>query len=382
MGVIEARRRILLSAPHPVTTTPDPVATFDTDMVGKLRSAKFAFLPVQSGSGDPSPTNVRPISGWDGVTAEQAGKNLFDKTNYNYINAYIPTTGTGVLTDSSSRVTVYMPCKPNTTYTVQKIAQLTDDRFYLSYTKELPAVGIATYGGVKAPDSQTVGNKSSITITTGNDAKYLVCWLSWNADALANEINTFQIELGSTATPYAPYTGSIYPVSWQSEAGTIYGGYVDVVRGEVVETIHGYTFTGSETISNFSTTLNAAMYHQNNLDGAVWASKSGGVAQACNYAVATGRSTIANYSNAIVVGDTTGGNEGILFLKIDGVTSADAMKAWLKEKYDGGNPLIAVYKLATPIHYALTPQIIKSLRGANNLWSNANGDAQVTYWTH
>lgn len=76
MGVIEARRRILLNTPHIETVTSSGIANFDTDLISSLRSCKFSFLPVQEGSGDPSPTNIRPISGWNGLTVYKAGKNL------------------------------------------------------------------------------------------------------------------------------------------------------------------------------------------------------------------------------------------------------------------------------------------------------------------
>jgi hypothetical protein len=39
-------------------------------------------------------------------------------------------------------------------------------------------------------------------------------------------------------------------------------------------------------------------------------------------------------------------------------------------------------QLATPITYPITPQIIKSLRGTNNIWSDANGDVSIEYWNH
>lgn len=42
-------------------------------------SVKTTLAPVQSGSGDPSPDNVRPISGWTGVTLTRCGKNLLSK---------------------------------------------------------------------------------------------------------------------------------------------------------------------------------------------------------------------------------------------------------------------------------------------------------------
>ena len=42
-----------------------------------MRAASFAISPVQSGSGDPSPSNVRPITGWTGCTAWVSGGNIF-----------------------------------------------------------------------------------------------------------------------------------------------------------------------------------------------------------------------------------------------------------------------------------------------------------------
>lgn len=43
--------------------TPTPIATFN-GTANPLKSLTASIVPVQSGSGDPSPTNVRPISGW------------------------------------------------------------------------------------------------------------------------------------------------------------------------------------------------------------------------------------------------------------------------------------------------------------------------------
>ena len=60
--------------------TGNPVA-FATNVQKPLSAFTIPFLPVQSGTGDPSPENVRPISGWTGVTANRAGKNLFDESS-------------------------------------------------------------------------------------------------------------------------------------------------------------------------------------------------------------------------------------------------------------------------------------------------------------
>ena len=40
-----------------------------------------------------------------------------------------------------------------------------------------------------------------------------------------------------------------------------------------------------------------------------------------------------------------------------------------------------VFRLSTPMTYQLSPQIIRTLRGVNNIWSDA-GDITIKYWTH
>lgn len=49
-----------------------------TAKAAPLRQLSVAFSPVQSGTGDPSPTNVRPISGWDTLTVYHSGADTSD----------------------------------------------------------------------------------------------------------------------------------------------------------------------------------------------------------------------------------------------------------------------------------------------------------------
>ena len=48
-------------------TASGEIATFPDGAAFPMRSLKVALSPIQSGSGTPSPDNVRPISGWDEV---------------------------------------------------------------------------------------------------------------------------------------------------------------------------------------------------------------------------------------------------------------------------------------------------------------------------
>ena len=57
------------------TATGNPL-TFNTNVAKPLRSLLIPFTPVQSGTGDPSPDNVRPVVGITGLTAWRTGKNV------------------------------------------------------------------------------------------------------------------------------------------------------------------------------------------------------------------------------------------------------------------------------------------------------------------
>lgn len=59
------------------------IATFVDGSDNPLKELKISIVTTQSGSGDPSPTNVRPISGWTGATINVSGEDTSDPTTYN-----------------------------------------------------------------------------------------------------------------------------------------------------------------------------------------------------------------------------------------------------------------------------------------------------------
>lgn len=49
--------------------------SFFTPRITNITSLKVYFSPKQAGTGDPSPDNVREITGWDNVAVHRSGKN-------------------------------------------------------------------------------------------------------------------------------------------------------------------------------------------------------------------------------------------------------------------------------------------------------------------
>lgn len=124
-------------------------------------------------------------------------KNLFDVSNANIVHGYIHSDDK-VIKENTNATIVYIDCKPNTTYTVSKRP---GNRFTVACSVDKPQVGTALYN-IKPRNTE-----SSDTITTTNDAKYLVAWVWINTDAISeNEmLNTVQIEIGPDATTYEKY---------------------------------------------------------------------------------------------------------------------------------------------------------------------------------
>lgn len=123
------------------------------------------------------------------------GKNLFDKDTMTLSNTFVnPTIGS-----SNGFTSVYVSCKPNTTYSISK-AQETS-RFYVATTESKPEIGM----NATVISSSTTGTVK--TFTTGNNANYIIVMVRSSSDTLTEEqiVLGIQIEEGSQATDPEPY---------------------------------------------------------------------------------------------------------------------------------------------------------------------------------
>ena len=145
-------------------------------------------------------------------------RNLFDKNNVNVLNAYFVDGTNNITADTSgNNKTIYIPCKPNTTYTIQKTASPSNRA--IGYTTTTPAVGVAVQGAINISANTTTGS-----ITTGNNAQYLVMrvWSS-SQDTITYDqmIASVQIEEGSTATTYKSFTTNEINIDNEKFADTL-----------------------------------------------------------------------------------------------------------------------------------------------------------------
>ena len=355
-------------------TVKGPIASFRSADKADIESLKLHFLPKQEGSGDPSPANIRPITGWTSVNIHHEGKNLFDKNNINLIYARILSTGQidAGISGASSR-TIYIECKPNTTYSIRK---LPTSRCVVCYSSETPIADMYIEGYASKSD------QASFTYTTGSNAKYLLVYLyNANYDTSITESEMFasvQIEYGSVINSYESYHGNIIPLSW-SDHGVEYGGYVDPVRGKLVAEWACETDNGrSWNVSSYGNAWQWGHSHGNDPD-------AGGM----NYYRHTLCSHCKNISvslrdNAYTIGLNQNGALylGKEFWKLMGyennITAQEAQDFFANQAL-AGTPVYICSPLETPIEYDIDPIALQTFLDYNNFWTDMNDDTEVEY---
>lgn len=150
------------------------------------------------------------IDPYDIISVHDKSVNLFDKDNANIINGFI-NQDRNIIQLSQTTYSIYIPCKPNATYTVSKMLQPTQssNRLGVATSQTIPTVNGNINTLVRYVDGTT---NTTTTVTTNNDAIYLIVMVYRNDDDLTLDelLASVQIEEGSIATKYVPYKDETY----------------------------------------------------------------------------------------------------------------------------------------------------------------------------
>ena len=190
------------------------IVTFDCPAsVNGINKVVSEIVAVQSGTGDPSPTNVRPFTGWSAVNVVDSGVNVWDEEwEVGDIDAQgNPTSSTTLI-----RTKNFNPCKPNTTY---KIVIPSGASMYMKY-----------YDKDKNFISPTVSAGS--TITPPSNCYYFKFVMGSSYGTHYN--NNISINYPSTDTEYHAYNGTTYTTALKDGQGnplTCYGGQLTNENG-------------------------------------------------------------------------------------------------------------------------------------------------------
>lgn len=245
MDLMDYRRKIIANSPH-LKSASGSIVSFSDGADLPLKSLNVGIEPVQSGSGDPSPSNVRPISGWSAVKVTRCGKNLCEPTEATYKNE----NGSWFNGTDIASVKSALNSLPVGVYTISfKFSVLTTVSSATSWGILIHNTQSGYIDGRQTAQhnsGETLTFAKTLTITESNQGKfdhvYMYSGGGNHADVYWYD---FQLELGSSATPYEAYTGQSVTVQLGQ---TVYGGTLNPLTG-VLTAYPYYASYNGETLT-------------------------------------------------------------------------------------------------------------------------------------
>lgn len=351
-----------------VNTASGAVASFDTLFSLPLASHKIALTATQSGSGTPSPDNVRTINGYSAIKMSATGKNLVDfnshimTTPQNGLTMSLTADGgirvQGTPTASWARITdfisVFLP--KNNFYTFSIASELTH-RLYMDVTYDNGTTGLWI---IDRPNTAT-------TITpTENIISLRLLVASMSTSQSYDETIYPMIQLGATATEWAPNNGTYTTIQIGS---TVYGGEYDARTGVLTVTHILFTITNVDSVG----TQGGRYFFRKGMP-------------ASSYSISMTPTTLDNYKSETYYPALDHSAVGTFFVTSAGtslhLTPTDQtldtvakMNAYLAD-----NPAVCVIPLAESLRQTiqLPPCPIDTLEGVNNVWSDV-GETSLSY---
>jgi len=334
-----------------IANTPTDIASFDDGTANPMPSLEISIEPVQSGSGDPSPSNMRPISGWSEADVTRCGVNLWDEEWE--VGGYSETTGQKDSANDVIRCKNYIPVTPNTSYycsygNADKVCEV----FYYDANKNYINFQV-TIDGV---------------VTTPNNCKYMTfrCRISYGT----TYNNDISINYPSTDTSYHAYQGSTTSIPFHDNSDnpiTVYGGTLNVTSGELRVDRANVVINENSNIGLWSTPQSPWVGFYYIPDPYMLIERTTDIK--------------SNYLKG--VDGTNGwyiyGVNGVLCVVFDedviGGRTLNDIKGFLAT-----HPLQAVYPLATPQTYQITPTQVTTLLGQNNIFADCGQVLEGEYF--
>lgn len=347
----------------PVGSASGSIVTIEDGANGvPIKSMTVQIEPIQAGSGGPSPSNVRAISGWTAMKIPRTPANLLCKDAITE-GFYIDNTNGALVTYASWFASDWIKVTAGKQYRAKVAGGGTYDNvtngncYYAFYDSNREYLSGGTTAQMNAP-TNAVWLRMSTPKTML--ATLIVIELSYT--------NEYVIA--------ADYTeGNTYEITFPTEAGTVYGGTLTVNEdgsGTLTEAYKlkeapttGWGKAGSRFYYNEPTMKNI------NGGNVGWCSHYKAVMGTAsgNYEISFGDKYFSNAARIVIVDNTYS-------------TAADFM-AFLVEQKNANTPVTFVYPLATPLVYQLTADqvntlLFSTLKGLNNVWVDT-GDIAVEY---
>ena len=279
-------------------------------------------------------------------TINARGKNLYDGIITHF--GFAP--GTQQVSTNPSYRSIVVKVDAGKTYTFSRQTAI-GNRFAYYFTIDEPAVGVSGTGFLSL--NETLLTR---TFTVPNGYNYVVMYFDVNGTDISG--SQMMVELGSTATEYAPYyDGGTATAEMLLKVGD-YQDVQSILDGAVTRNVGVKVLDGTEDWSRTSvrTLLELPDSAIGSRDWAIYCTHYQG------FVGAAGISTMPDNSCKINVNTNQ-------FLIKDETHNTDitTWKQYLADQYAAGTPVIVVYPLATPTTETVTGQTLQVTGGDNVL---------------
>ena len=332
--------------------------------------------PVQSGTGDPSPENIRPISGWTGTNIQRTGKNLLNPANWNATRVTVDANGVYTFNISGYNADLYSGRNGSQlipTDVIPNLPYLQPGTYIWSY-KYGSGSDINTIRDVKLDGTYSV---ISSTFVTDGDYRYKIFTIDKPTRislARGSNINPSvfsepQLELGSQRTAYEPYqpiqqVTVQFPATLQNPEGAYYGGNVNLSTGiltidRIKKKVGNYAWSKNTGTHIFYSNIDRTIKPQTSIICSQYKSVSWEVEE-------------ENMPDLSIKLGTAESNQQQICIRDDRYSNASTFKSDMSDAE-------FVYYLNEPTIMHLHPQQISTLLGFNIVFADSGDILELIY---
>jgi hypothetical protein len=350
------------------------IVSFIAKKVTPIKELKVAIEPVQSGSGDPSPDNVRPITGWTGCRVVDAEE----------LYLYFPNSGT---TWGKYGITIdYLGNGKYHIYGTSTSSSYLDTIRTNSFKIPSGTGRKCEFNNSQAGISVRFMNGSSVTDTWSNISLNRV---TDGYIAMAGKTTDgFAVMVSSGTTVdltmqiiFSKNMSVDIPISWETEAGTVYYGSA-TYNGDGTWTIQPVFVKASVTRNFFANASSISYEVENNrlsIRNAFYDSGNGVIYRNRSRKI-YGYYCISNVFKVLALNNTNYiSSQYRLYIDAPaGVTDKTTLLNLVDSIYAGGGTIDFLYQPTDTIpSYTVTTEQLFTLKGENNVWADI-GDVTVT----
>lgn len=328
------------------------IATFGGVVASSPLVSLLLNLPVtQTGSGTPSPDNIRDIVGVQGMNVSRTGTNIWNEEwELGGYSSY-----TGQKSSATDRIRNVSPISVKPNMTIYNSAPVNISVFYYDINGEYLRYEVVN---------------SHNTFTIASDVYYIN--FRFDTSYGTTYHNDTSLNYPSTDTSYHSYNGNIYTISFGQ---TVYSAILDVLNGKLylIDELKTIDENSGAYMSSSATSVFLVEYFFNiekdtdSVDCNIYqraenrSSTTGVINNNPDYSFCCRNALSGIYNDRLMIKDTR-------------FTSTEDYNTWLST-----NPVKIAVKLAEPIEIDLTPTIINTLIGENVIFADVGDVTECKY---